>query len=387
MAVFASRQNVDEAIGLARRFGSDFGPPKVMSSTNGWYAVVAGPLSIPNAEALKKRLANVWWAPKDTFASNGRTFVDRVWEASKSPVLATASSDRGSRVASVAGLEVRVVSDDAVSVRNNGEAVASLKFDDQGPAVSTDAEIAWLDRSSPFPQVVVRNFTGGAHCCTLLKVLTFVDGRWRTLDAGEFDSEGPQIEDLNGDGAAGLVGKDDSFDYAFASYAETYAPPKIFRIAGGRILDVSHSPEFRRPILQMLLADQDLATPDMWRDNGFLGGWVAHNALVGNGAEAWRRMLALYNRNSDWDLSVCTVTTKGDAPCPTTLSGAATSRPRCENISPRTATALMASSPLRLSRRAPVSTAARPGRRARSKSAGLRGSPSWTTFWPLATHS
>ena len=54
----------------------------------------------------------------------------------------------------------------------------------------------------------------------------------------------------------------------------------------------------------------------MWRDNGFLGGWVAHNALVGNGAEAWRRMLNLYNRNSDWDLSVCTVATKGDAPCP-----------------------------------------------------------------------
>ena len=32
----------------------------------------------------------------------------------------------------------------------------------------------------------------------------------------------------------------------------------------------------------MLLADQGLATPDMWRDNGFLGGWVAHNVLVGN---------------------------------------------------------------------------------------------------------
>ena len=173
-------------------------------------------------------------------------------------------------------------------------------------------------------------------------------------------SEGPQIEDLNGDGAAGLVGKDDSFDYAFASYAETYAPPKIFRVAGGRILDVSHSPEFRRPILQILLADQDLATPDMWRDNGFLGGWVAHNALVGNGAEAWRRMLALYNRNSDWDLSVCTVTTKGDAPCPDYAKRRRDFPPRCENISPRMATALMASSPLRLSRRAPVSTAARP---------------------------
>jgi hypothetical protein len=66
----------------------------------------------------------------------------------------------------------------------------------------------------------------------------------------------------------------------------------------------------------MLLADQGLATPAMWRDNGFLGGWVAHNVLVGNGAEAWRKMLDLYNRNSDWDLSVCTVPTKGYDPCP-----------------------------------------------------------------------
>ena len=53
-----------------------------------------------------------------------------------------------------------------------------------------------------------------------MKVLTFVDGRWETVNVGEFDSDGPQIEDLNGDGAVELVGKDESFDYAFASYAE-----------------------------------------------------------------------------------------------------------------------------------------------------------------------
>ena len=65
----------------------------------------------------------------------------------------------------------------------------------------------------------------------------------------------------------------------------------------------------------MLLANQGLATPDEWRDNGFLAGWVAHNFLVGNGADAWRKMLDLYNRNSDWDLSVCTLPTQA-----TTLS-------------------------------------------------------------------
>jgi S1-C subfamily serine protease len=313
--VFASRQNLDEAIGLARRFGSDFGSPSVMSSTNGWYAVVAGPISVSDPEALRKKLTDLWWPPKDAFTSKGQNFVERVWEAPKSPVLAIASSQKGLRVTSAAGLEVRVNADNVI-VRNSGQDVVNVRFDDQGPAISTTAEIAQVDGSSPFPQVVVRHFTGGAHCCTLMKVLTFVNGRWETVNVGEFDSDGPEIEDLNGDGVVELVGNDDSFDYAFASYAETYAPPKIFRLAGSRILNVSHSPEFRRPILQMLLAGQGLATPDRWRDNGFLGGWVAHNALIGTGAEAWRKMLELYNRNSDWDLSVCTVATKDYDPCP-----------------------------------------------------------------------
>ncbi len=203
-----------------------------------------------------------------------------------------------------------------VRVHERGRIVASVAFDDAGPNDSTGASLVSLDRSSPFPQVVVKHFTGGAHCCTVMKVATFVGDRWKVVDVGEFDSDGPQIEDLNGDGAAELVGKDDSFDYAFGSYANSYAPPKILRLLGDHITDVSHSSEFRRPILQMLLANQGLATPDMWRDNGFLAGWVAHNALVGSGREAWRKMLDLYNRNSDWDLSICAVPTKGSEPCP-----------------------------------------------------------------------
>ena len=262
-----------------------------------------------------------------------------------------------------------------------------MRFDDQGPYNPTAAHIARLDGSSPFPQVVVTHFTGGAHCCTDMTVLTFVDGRWQTVDVGEFDSDGPRIEDLNGDGAAELVGKDDSFDYAFASYAASYAPPKVLRLAGARIVDASHNPEFRRPILQMLLANQGLATPDEWRDNGFLGGWVAHNALVGNGAEAWRRMLDLYDRNSDWDLSVCAIATKGGEPCPDYAKRRRDFRPLCENFSPKTATASTAPAPLRSPARVPASTATRPGRRPRSRFAGLRGSPSWTTFWPLDTRS
>ena len=62
-----------------------------------------------------------------------------------------------------------------------------------------------------------------------MRVLTFIEGRWKVVNVGEFNSDGPQIEDLNGDGSVELVGKDDSFNYAFA-YTTTYAPPKIFRL-------------------------------------------------------------------------------------------------------------------------------------------------------------
>lgn len=318
--VFASRQDVEEAIGLARGYGSEFGAPTVLSTMNGRYAVAAGPEAVPDAAALKKRLSDAWWPPKDTFLTNGQTFIEKVWERPRSPVVASASSAEDQpHFASAAGLEAWVESANGrkvVRVRRDGKDVAAVAFNNDGPSNSSAAALARLDASSPFLQVVATHFTGGAHCCTIMKVLTFVEGRWETVNVGEFNSVGPQIEDLNGDGAVEFVGKDDSFDYAFASYAKSYAPPKILRLVGNRVVDVSHSPEFRRPILQMLLADQGLATPDMWRDNGFLAGWVAHNVLVGNGAEAWGKMLALYNRNSDWDLSVCTVPTKGYDPCP-----------------------------------------------------------------------
>ena len=316
--IYASRQNVDEAIGLARRYGSEFGRPTVISTTNGWYAVAAGPLSVPDPVAMKKKLSESWWSPKDTFFSNGQTFIEKVWESPTSPTLAWASDlEKDPHVASAAGLEVRIEASNSskvVRVRSGGHDVGSVTFHDVGPY--TAASIVRLDTSSVFPQVVAKHFTGGAHCCTVVRVLTFIEGRWEVVNVGEFDLDGPQSEDLNGDGSVELVGKDDSFNYAFAPYADTYAPPKILRLIGNQIRDVSISSEFRRPILQMLLANQGLATPDMWRDNGFLAGWVAHNAMVGTGADAWRKMLDLYNRNSDWDLSVCTVPTKGFDPCP-----------------------------------------------------------------------
>ena len=385
--VFASRQDVDEAIGLARRFGSEFGPLIVMSSTNGWYAVVAGPLTVPDPAALKKKLTDLWWPPKDTFASKGQTFVEKVWEASKSPVLASASPEKGPHVASAVGVEVRVNANGVANVRSSGQDVASVRFDDQGPNNSTAAEIARLDRSSPVPQVVVTHFTGGAHCCTLMKVMTLVNGRWETVDVGKFDSDGPQVEDLNGDGAAELVGKDDSFDYAFASYAESYAPPKVLQLAGTRSWMRHTAPNSGSRSCKCCWPIRVSLPPT---HGGTMGSLVAGSRTTRWSGTAPKHGARCSTSTIGIQIGTCRyarLLRMATTPALTTRSGVGISRPLCENFSPRMATASMVSSLLRSQPRAPVSTATRPGRQARSKSVGLRGSPSWTTSWPPDTHS
>ena len=317
--VYASRQNIDEAIGLARRFQTDQTPMKVLSTSNGWYAVAAGPVTVPDPVAFKKKLAESWYAPKDAFLSKGPTFLEKVWESPRSPVLAQASSeDQQPHSASAGGLEVRIESRNAVRVRSGGNDVATVTFDDNDnePPTSASAVIARLDPASPFPQVVASHFTGGAHCCTDMRILTFTGDRWQVVKLGQYDAGGPTVTDLNGDGSSELVGSDNSFKYAFASYAESYSPPMFLRLTGARVENVTRAAEFQRPIRQILLAVEGTIDADYWKDNGFLGGWVAHKSLLGEGADAWRRMLELYNRNSDWDLTVCMVATQGADPCP-----------------------------------------------------------------------
>ena len=43
------------------------------------------------------------------------------------------------------------------------------------------------------------------------------------------------------------------------------------------------------------------------RSNGYLGGWVAAKALIGELDDAWSKAVSLYDRKSDWQLIECTV--------------------------------------------------------------------------------
>jgi hypothetical protein len=194
--------------------------------------------------------------------------------------------------------------------RVHDRVVFTVRLEDaEAEEPSATAEVMRLDLSTPAPQVVMTAFTFGAHCCTITRIATVLaSGEWRVLDAGQLDGEGYRFVDIDNDGAKELVSYDNSFLYAFASYAESNAPSRITKLAGSDLNDVTNEPKYRaflRRRLQQMEADAK-KDPNLWHSNGFLGGWVAAKSLVGEVDEAWKRMLASYDRNSDWSLDECT---------------------------------------------------------------------------------
>ena len=107
--------------------------------------------------------------------------------------------------------------------------------------------IGKLTASDKTPSILIDSFSGGAHCCALLSVVTVSAGRLKTIELpgvdGEPDHKFPA--DLDGDGSRDFVSQDDSFLYQFGSYASSYSPPRVFNIYKGALVDVSSEPGFR----------------------------------------------------------------------------------------------------------------------------------------------
>ncbi|MEZ5841847.1 MAG: hypothetical protein R3D02_15990 [Hyphomicrobiales bacterium] len=182
-----------------------------------------------------------------------------------------------------------------------------------------EATIIEMDPSNPHPEVVFTSFSGGAHCCTSVKIAVS-DGtgsNWQVIDAGEFDGGGEGlVEDADGDGRGEIVVPDNSFYYQFDCYACSAAPLTVQRLEGRKLRDASRDPRYER-LMRAHLAELEGwgKEQDIKRSNGYLAGWVASKSLVGEGAEAWAVMLKTYDKASDWGLEVCKKP-QADGSCP-----------------------------------------------------------------------
>ena len=212
-------------------------------------------------------------------------------------------------------------------VHNNGERVAFLRVRaPRGESISIHGRIGFpipsagfglgkLDPQSDTQQVIFTSYTGGLHCCTQITVLELLDGSWRKIDLGQWDSE-PLTKfpsDVDGDGTPDLVLKDDRFDYAFAPYTESHKPPRIFNIEGAKLIEVGKEARYDA----VYEADMKSAHQGcMKHKNAACAAFVANASRLGRREWAWEIMLANYRRSTDWNFPIkCKVPLEAGA-CP-----------------------------------------------------------------------
>ncbi|MEA2880575.1 MAG: hypothetical protein QOF14_5771 [Hyphomicrobiales bacterium] len=238
------------------------------------------------------------------------------------PILAELSYDGKNRAAiNYNGISISIDSQPTKRVnariavatfRQDGRSAFSVSIDDDDGRDDPDVSLILtrLSASTNLPQAIFSYYTGGAHCCTATKIVTTdSSGQWRVLNAETLDGDGGYaLLDFDGDGINTLVNVDNSFLYAFSSYAGSFAPTQIWRLEGTRLVNVTRDRRYLGYLRSELKAMESRAEPNASAEpNGYLGGWVAAKSLVGEIDEAWRKMLASYDRRSDWDLAECLI--------------------------------------------------------------------------------
>ena len=209
-----------------------------------------------------------------------------------------------------------------VSVSVNGQEVGRL-VGAQAPYASSVVQLADLDPSNKYPEVILSSFTGGAHCCTEIKALTSdaSGNNWSEVKLGSYDGGPAPAEDPLDDGRFYITVADDRFLYKFTNYACSASPTRLLRLDGKSLKDVTLDQAFIAYHSKAARSFEDSLPPagdERYSSdciNGFLAGYVAAKALVGELQSGWQTMLRSYFRGSDWGLKECLSGYDGKGDC------------------------------------------------------------------------
>jgi len=173
--------------------------------------------------------------------------------------------------------------------------------------------VVQTDTADPTRQLIVADYSGGAHCCTEVTVFERRDGRWNRSELGSWDGDVPASpKDLDNDGRKEMVFVDQAFLYAFASYAESAAPPVIKQVHQSKITTLSADRAFRPTYVAYL---EEVRPGCLAGSNGACAAFVATAARLGQLDAAWSLMLAAYDQASDWNLpKACRIRTQDACP-------------------------------------------------------------------------
>lgn len=203
-----------------------------------------------------------------------------------------------------------------LSVEITAPGMAPFRLKDADVYATLHFGVGKLDAAEP-RQILLQTYTGGAHCCTQWTVLTAKGGKWTASVLGQWDGEGggdwPKDED--GDGVIDIVLFDQAFLYAFASYADSWPPPRIYHLQAGKLVDVSDRRGLA-PLFETQAKEAGAACRE--KSAGACAAYVADASRLGRRAEAWAVMLEAMKDNpagEDWLPEGCKVARDDDGMC------------------------------------------------------------------------
>jgi hypothetical protein len=130
----------------------------------------------------------------------------------------------------------------AVDVSNGKSEVVSFDIEGTyGPHGTIG--LVKLEQWRDVEHLLFTNFTGGAHCCTEVRVVDFSSEPPVLIDVGTFDTGTVEPKDIDGDGYQELAVPDERFR-AFDSYAGSFPPLLIYAIAEQKLADVTRDVRF-----------------------------------------------------------------------------------------------------------------------------------------------
>jgi hypothetical protein len=171
------------------------------------------------------------------------------------------------------------------SLPANYDLIPSLEFPDL-------VQVIALARGSR-PQVLIRTFTGGAHCCFGAVVLDYDAGKHTySAHTHDFGNDGFKLQTFGHDTSPRFRTGDDRFSDLFTSNAQSRTPLLILAFRSGEFVDVTNcylglvEEDARGHWLKAL---RELRSPE-GEPEGAFAAWVADEYRLGKGAEALKRV-------------------------------------------------------------------------------------------------
>lgn len=119
-------------------------------------------------------------------------------------------------------------SETIVTIKKNNKTLVTISNEESGVATTEIGLFPFLGGEAK--QLIVMQYTGGAHCCSLYKVYELGPRLQLIFDGEDYDSVGNTLspKDIDGDGRYELIQSVMTFDYFHMSHAYSIFPTAVF---------------------------------------------------------------------------------------------------------------------------------------------------------------